>query len=95
MKKFEFVTAAAIVGLLVSSSSAGAVCKKHYYTGTDRDPVWWQGRENARSNWSDTVSDAIGSRWARWSKARNADDKCNWLPTQGVNYCIARAQPCK
>jgi hypothetical protein len=66
-----------------------------YYTGKDIDPVRWQGRDTARANWSDKVHDALGAKWSKWSKARNADDTCNWLPTHGVNYCVARAQPCK
>lgn len=92
-----FVTAAATVALcfFANTIAAEAACKTSYYTGTDRDPVWWEGRDNARANWSAKVAGHIGKSWSKWSKARNANDTCNWLPTQGVNYCVARARPCK
>ena len=95
MKKVQFAIAATVVGVLASASGAEAVCSKKYFTGKDSDPIWWEGRANARINWSDKVADVKGSRWAKWSKARHANDTCDWLPTQGVNYCVARAQPCK
>jgi hypothetical protein len=95
MKKGAIVLAAAFAGLLIPVSGAGAVCSSKYFTGTDNDPIWWQGRDFARENWSDKVADVKGARWAKWSKARRKDENCDWLPTKGVNYCVARAQPCK
>jgi hypothetical protein len=95
MKRIELLLTAAATGLILSASSADAVCKKSFYTGTDSDPIWWEGRNNARADWADTVRGHIGSRWSKWSKAKDANDTCNWLPTQGVNYCVARAKPCK
>lgn len=95
MKRIEFLLAATVVCLAISASGAEAVCKKSFYTGSDRDPIWWEGRNNARADWSDKVRGHIGSKWSKWSKAKNANDTCDWLPTQGVNYCVARAKPCK
>jgi hypothetical protein len=95
MKKVGFVLAAAFAGLLITAPDAGAVCSSKYFTGTDLDPIWWQGRDFARSNWSDKVADVKGNAWAKWTKARRKDENCDWLPTRGVNYCVARAQPCK
>lgn len=95
MKSFARVAAVAGLCLFALSLTAEAACKKVYYTGSDRDPVWWAGRDNARTNWSDKVRGHLGASWSRWSKATKASDSCDWLPTQGVNYCVARAKPCK
>lgn len=95
MKKFGRIVIAAAAGLLISVSGAEAACKKAFYTGSDRDPIWWEGRDNSRANWSDKVAGHIGKKWSKWSKARDANDTCTWLPTQGVNWCVARARPCK
>jgi hypothetical protein len=95
MKKVQFAIATAFLTLVACAGAADAACKSKYYTGTDVDPIWWEGRNNARANWSDKVANTIGTRWSRWSKAKNANDTCDWLPTQGVNYCVARARPCK
>lgn len=94
MKKSQIAFAAGVTSLFFATT-AEAACKKHYYTGTDRDPIWWQGRDFARSNWSDKVKGVLGGKWSRWSKASNKSDTCDWLPTKGVNYCVARAKPCK
>jgi hypothetical protein len=95
MKNLGIAFGAAAIWLLSSTSGAEAVCSKKYFTGDDIDPIWWQGRDYARSNWSEKVADVKGVKWSKWSKSRNKDESCDWLPTRGVNYCVARAQPCK
>jgi hypothetical protein len=95
MKKVQIALVAAVAGLLIGVSSADAACKSKYYSASDLDPIWWQGRDYARSNWSDKVKGVLGGSWAKWAKARNKDENCDWLPTRGVNYCVAKAQPCK
>jgi hypothetical protein len=95
MKKVQFAIAATVLAAFASATGAEAVCSKKYFTGEDRDPIWWQGRDYARNNWSDEVAIAKGKRWSKWSKARNKDENCDWLPTKGVNWCTAVAQPCR
>ena len=95
MKKFEISAAIVVITLLTTASGAEAVCKNKFYSASDYDPIWWEGRDNARSNWSDKVAGVLGTRWAKWSKARDKSDECDWVPTVGANYCVAKAKPCK
>jgi hypothetical protein len=96
MKTVQFAIAASLISAFAFTTAAdAAVCSKKYFTGEDRDPIWWQGRDYAQNNWSDKVAIKKGVRWSKWSKARNKDENCDWLPTKGVNYCVARAQPCR